>query len=150
MYYDYDKILKDNVNRKFFYSDYAGPKLVNGKADLENVKKRKELDEYYTLVTYREGDLLPEEYRALTVLKSEDNELFATINPQTAPRMNYICGDGGIQIISRLNDAAPGNSRYLLGPGPDTVELLDLVMEQYDGYMKEKNSVKETLENKEK
>ena len=81
-------------------------------------------------------------------LTSEDGELFATINLENAPRMHYICKYSSIQMISRLNDAAPGNSRYLLGPGPDTVELLDLVMEQYDGYMKEKNSAKANSVNK--
>ena len=51
-------------------------------------------------------------------------------------------------MISRLNDAAPGNYRYLLGPGPDTIELLDLVMEQYDGYMKDKSHQKQSQANK--
>lgn len=148
MYYNYDETFKSDSKRKFFYSDYVGPKLVNGKVNLANAKAREELDEYYALVTYQEGEELPKEYRTLTGLTSEDGELFATINLENAPRMHYICKYSSIQMISRLNDAAPGNSRYLLGPGPDTVELLDLVMEQYDGYMKEKNSAKANSVNK--
>lgn len=138
MYYNYDKIFKNDEKQKFFYSDYVGAKLVNGKINLEHAKARKELAEYYTLVSYQEGEELPKEYRRLSGLTSGDGELFATINLEHAPHMHYICRDGGIQMISRLNDAAPGNSRYLLGPGPDTVELLDLVMEQYDRYMNAK------------
>ena len=139
MYYNYDKIFKNDSKRKFFYSDYKGPKLVNGKVNLENAKIRKELDEYYALVAYQEREELPKEYRPLTGLISEDGELFATINLEYAPRMDYICRDSGIQMITRLNDAATGNYRYLLGPGPDTVELLDLVMEQYNGYIEDKS-----------
>lgn len=148
MYYNYDETFKSDAKRKFFYSDYVGPKLVNGKVNLKNAKEREELDEYYVLVTYQEDDELPKAYRPLIGLTSEDGELFATINLENAPRMHYICRDGGIQMISRLNDAAPGNYRYLLGPGPDTVELLDLVMEQYDGYMKSKSNQKQTQTNK--
>ncbi len=148
MYYNYDKIFQKDSKHKFFYSDYRGSKLIDGKVNLANAKERKELDEYYALVSYKEGEELPKEYRQLTGLASEDGELFATINLQETPRMDYICRDGGIQLISRLNDAALGNSRYLLGPGDDTVELLDLVMEQYDGYIKDKNSEKTTSVNK--
>lgn len=139
MYYNYDEAFKNDSKHKFFYSDYVGSKLVNGKVNLENAKEREELNEYYVLVTYQESEKLPKEYRQLTGLTGENGELFATINLENTPRMHYICRDGGIQMISRLNDAAPGNYRYLLGPGPDTVELLDLVMEQYDGYMKDKS-----------
>lgn len=150
MYYNYDETFKSDSKRKFFYSDYRGSKLVNGKVNVENAKERKKLDEYYVLVTYHEGEELPEGYRTLIALTGEDGELFATINPENAPHMHYICRDGGIQMISRLPDAAPGNSRYLLGPGPDEVELLELVMEQHDGYMKEKDSVKANQVNKDK
>ena len=139
MYYNYDKIFKKDAKEKFFYSDYVGAKLVDGKINLEYANARKELNEYYALVSYREGEDLPKEYRPLTRLTSEDGELFATINLENAPHMHYICRGCGIQMISRLNDAAPGNPRYLLGPGPDIVELLDLVMEQYDRYMKDKS-----------
>ena len=31
MYYNYDKIFKNDEKQKFFYSDYVGAKLVNGK-----------------------------------------------------------------------------------------------------------------------
>ena len=53
MYYNYDETFKSDSKRKYFYSDYVGPKLVNGKVNLENAKEREELGEYYVLVTYQ-------------------------------------------------------------------------------------------------
>lgn len=65
MYYNYDETFKSDSKRKFFYSDYVGPKLVNGKVNLKNAKEREELDEYYVLVTYQEDEELPKAYRPL-------------------------------------------------------------------------------------
>ena len=136
---DYDKIFEQNIDRKFFYTDYRGKKMVVGKISLTNAMARLSKDEYYTLVTYQEGEELPEEYIPLNGLESNNGTLFATYNPDVR-YLNYICRDGGIQIISRLPDLKPGNPRYLLGPGPETITLEDLIMEQYNEYIQTQES----------
>ena len=126
---DYDKIYEGNIDRKWFYSDYPGNKLVVGKISLKNAMARMNKNEYYALVTYNEGETLPEQYVAYDGLSSDDGTLFATINPDV--HVSSICHNGGIQMISRLG--RPDESiRYLLGPGPEKVYLDDLIQEQYD------------------
>lgn len=133
---DYDKIFESDINRKFFYSDYPGNKMMVGKISLENAIARMSKNEYYTLVTYQEGEVLPKEYIPLNGLESNDGTLFATLNPNI--RYLYdICRNGGIQRISRLPELEPGNPRYLLGPGPDIITLNDIIMEQYNLYIEE-------------
>lgn len=138
---NYDEIFEQNIEQEFFYTGYPGKKIVDGKISLNNAVARFSKEEYYTLVTYKEGDTLPEEYIPLSGLESNCGTLFATLNPNVH-YMNYICRNGGIQSISRLSDLESGNPRYLLGPGPDTVTLKDLVMEQYDTYIKTQESSK--------
>lgn len=136
---DYDKIFENDLDRKFFYTDYPGEKMVVGKISLSNAIARLSKNEHYTLVTYYEGDVLPEQYIPLDQLTSNDSTLFATLNPNM--HLWYICKeDGGIQRISRLPDLSSGSPNYLLGPGPDTVSLEDLVMKQYNEYIKTQTS----------
>ena len=136
---DYDRIFEIDLDRKFFYTDYPGKKMMVGRISLKNAIARLSKNEYYTLVTYTEGEELPEQYIPLSGFTSDDGTLFATINPNT--RFSDICRNGGIQRISRLFDLSPGNPNYLLGPGPDTVSLSDLVMEQYNKYNQEKTQI---------
>lgn len=131
---DFDELYNDDVNRKWFYSDYQGNKLVVGKISLNNAIARLNLNEYYTLVTYHEGDVLPEQYIPLDSLTSNDNTLFATVNPSIT--LWDICRNGGIQRITQLPDYKEEGPRYLLGPGPDIVLHSDLVMAQYEKYIK--------------
>ena len=51
-----------------------------------------------------------------------------------------ICMNGGIQRISRLPNSNSGSTNYLLGPGPNMVSLEDLIMEQYNEYLKSRIS----------
>lgn len=132
---DYDKIFENNLDRKFFFSNEPGNKIMVGKISLTNAMARLNKREYYTLVTYQEGDVLPEQYLPLSSLTSDDGTLFATINPNN--RFYYICQNGGIQMITRLPNLDSGSPSYLLGPGPETVSLDDLVMSQYEKYLKE-------------
>ena len=78
---DYDNIFKEDLNTKFFYTDRPGNKMVVGKISLENAKARLDKNEYYILVTYHEGETLPEQYIPLEMLRSNDGTLFATLNP---------------------------------------------------------------------
>lgn len=133
---DYDKIFEIDLNRKFFYTDYPGNKMVVGKISLKNAIARLGKHEYYTFVTYNEHEELPEQYIPLSEFKSDDGTLFATVNPNIP--FDDICINGGIQRISRLIDLDSGSPNYLLGPGPGTVSLLDLVIKQYDEYNKSK------------
>ena len=126
---DYDRIFEQNIDMKFFYTDYPGKKIVDGRISLENAIARLSKDEYYTLVTYCEGDVLPEQYLPISTLTSDDGTLFATLNPDTF--FYDICRNGGIQRISRMNDLSSGSPNYLLGPGPNTISLEEMVMEQY-------------------
>lgn len=126
---DYDKIYEGDISRKWFFSDYPGNKLVVGKISLENAKARMSNGEYYALVTYNEGETLPEQYVPYEGLTSDDGTLFATISPEI--NINYICIKSKIQMVTRLE--RPGESiRFLLGPGPEKVYLDDLIQEQYD------------------
>lgn len=131
---DYNKIFENNLDRRFFYTDYPGNKMVVGTINLNNAMARLSKNEYYTFVTYQKDDVLPEQYVPLSHLTSDDGTLFATVNPNT--RFFNICMDGGIQRISRLSDLSSGSPQYLLGPGPETVSLEELVMSQYDEYQK--------------
>lgn len=135
---DYDRIFEQNIDMKFFYTDYPGKKIVDGRISLENAIARLSKDEYYTLVTYCEGDVLPEQYLPISTLTSDDGTLFATLNPDTF--FYDICRNGGIQRISRMNDLSSGSPNYLLGPGPNTISLEEMVMEQYGKYKESKES----------
>ena len=137
---DYDKIFKDNLDREFFYSHYQGNKMMDGKISLSNAIARMKKGEYYTLVTYKEGEGLPKEYIPLSTLTSEDETLFATLNPNN--RYFYLCKNGGIQMISRLPNQENESPTYLLGPGPQTVTLDDLIMEQYEKFTKDQTTSK--------
>ena len=136
---DYDKIFERDINTDFFYSNYSGRKMVVGKINLNNAIARLSKNEFYTLVTYNEGEVLPEQYIPLNNLTSDDGTLFATLNPNIR-YINYICMNGGIQQISVLPQLNSGGPRYLLGPGPDIVTLEELIMSQYNKYMEEKVS----------
>ena len=136
---DYDKIFEQNIDRKFFYTDYPGKKMMVGKISLNHAIARLSKGEYYTLVTYQEGEKLPKEYIPLNGLTSEDGTLFATFNPGIR-YLHNICVNGGIQMISRLPDSKTGSPRYLLGPGPEIVTLEDLIMEQYNEYIQTQES----------
>ena len=61
-YINYDEVFKEDVTKKFFYSNYPGNKIVVGTISLRNAIARLNRDEYYTLVTYRDGDKLPAQY----------------------------------------------------------------------------------------
>lgn len=133
---NYDKIFEGDIERKFFYTDYRGPKLVVGYISLEKAIQRLSKEEYYVLVHYREGEELPIEYRPLPEYRDEDGTLFATVDPDFRPHFffHYICQNGGIQMISRLMDLEPGNPNYLLGPGPGEISLGNLINEQMVKY----------------
>ena len=135
---DYDAIFKDNIARKFFYTDYPGNKMVVGKISLKNALARMSMHEYYVLVTYMDGEKLPEQYIPLGELDSDDGTLFATINPGID--FTDICQKGGIQRISNITGLNSETPKYLLGPGPETVLLDDLIMEQYTKYYGKKVS----------
>lgn len=136
---DYDKIFEQDIERKFFYTDYPGKKMMVGRISLDKALARLSKDEYYVLVTYQDGEVLPEQYIPLSHLTSKDGTLFATFNPGIR-YMNNICTNGGIQMISRLTDLASGSPNYLLGPGPETVSLEDLIMAEYNSYIKSQTS----------
>ncbi len=137
---DYDKIFERNIDADFFYTNYQGNKLMEGRISLENAIARLSKNEHYVLVTYTQGQELPKEYIPLPTLQSDDETLFATVNPDL--RFWYICQNGGIQMISRLPNLPSGSPNYLLGPGndkgDDTVSLEGLVMKQHDKYMQDK------------
>lgn len=135
---DYDEIFENDLDRKFFYTDYPGKKMVDGKISLNNAIARLSKNEYYTLVTYYKEDVLPEQYIPLKELTSDDDTLFATLNPNI--NFSDICMNGGIKSISRLQDLSSGSPNYLLGPGPNTISLEDLVMKQYNEYLKTQTS----------
>ena len=136
---NYDRIFDEDINRKFFYTDYPGNKIMVGRVSLKNAIARLNMNEYYVLVNYHEGEELPREYMPLPSLTSEDGTLFATYNPKV--RFFDICMNGGIQRVSRLMDLSSGSPNYLLGtgqgPGPETLSLEEMVMEQYEEYVKE-------------
>ena len=112
---NYDKIFDQDVDRNFFYNEpgFRGRKLIVGVISINNAVERLKKDEYYTLVTYMDGEKLPEEYVPLDE-RLESGDLLATVNPKL--NMQDIVRNGGIQMISKLSNG----DEYLLGPGPDT------------------------------
>lgn len=130
---NYDKIFEKDINRNFFYNapEYRGNKLVEGSINLTNAIERLKKNEYYTLVTYIAGEELPKEYVSLNE-SLENGDLLATVNPNI--HLQNICKNGGIQTISELS-----NGEYLLGPGPNTFNLSELVEKQIDEYNAELN-----------
>ena len=131
---NYNKLFDENPDTEFFYNapGYRGNKMVVGMVSLKNAIARLDKDEFYTLVTYKEGQELPKQYKNV-LLDSQDDTLFASYNPDEV-RVSYICEDGGIQTVSRLADNEKG-ANYLLGPGPDEVSLNDLVIREYNKYL---------------
>ena len=133
---NFDKIYEEDINRKYFFTDYPGNKMMVGRISLEHAIERLKKQEYYVFLTYKEGETLPSEYIPLDNYKSEDGTLFATINPEIL--ITNICSNGGIQRISRIDRPGSVNPEYLLGPGPNTITVLDLVDEVYKKYTEEK------------
>lgn len=129
---DYNELFEKKPNAKFFYSDYPGTKLVVGSVNLENaINRMHNFSEYYTLVTYNDGEELPKQYVPCVGLETIEGVKFATINEDPrVVRVSNICQNGGIQLVSRF-DMGNERPKYLLGPGPETVELDDLIIEQY-------------------
>ena len=124
---NYDKIFDQDVDRNFFYNEpgFRGRKLIVGVISINNAVERLKKDEYYTLVTYMDGEKLPEEYVPLDE-RLESGDLLATVNPKL--NMQDIVRNGGIQMISKLSNG----DEYLLGPGPDTFYLSEMVQSQVD------------------
>jgi len=122
---DYDKIFETDINKKFFFTDYPGDKLMVGKISLENATARLGNHEYYAFVTYRQGQKLPEQYVPLGQFGDDSGTLYATINPNL--NLPYICENGGIQRLSRLPNTSNGSPNYLLGPGPEKISLETIV-----------------------
>ncbi len=141
---NYDDIFaKNGLDHEFYYNkgDYPKGIMVNGTISLANAKERLKRGEYYVLVTLHEGEILPPEYIFLKDVESVDDTFFATINPELNMRA-YSKDLGNIQLISRLNDSLEG-PRYLLGPGPDTLDVSALINEQIDIY---KNKYSDTMQ----
>lgn len=138
---NYDKIFEKDINKNFFYNapDYVGKKLVVGSINLSNAIERIKKDEYYTLVTYIDGEKLPDQYVPLDE-SLENGDLLATANP----KLNFqdICRNGGIQRITKLSNG----DEFLLGPGPDTFSLSALVKGQVNEFKESLNLEKETTE----
>ena len=153
---NFNKVFDENPNRKLHYNypGYDGNKLVVGTIRLKNAKIRMQepYNEYYVLVTYDSGELLPDGYVPISGYNNGDGKLFATINPNPYKyRMEDMCNyghPGGIQRVSRIDfgkqdwDNADINylvtiPEYLLGPGPDSVKLIDLIDGEYLSYCKE-------------
>ena len=134
---NYDKIFENDINKDFYFNapGYDGRKLMVGTINLSNAVERLKKDEYYTIVTYIDGETLPEEYVSLNE-RLDNGDLLATANPKKY--LQYICKDSGsIQTISQLS-----NSDYLLGPGPDTFNLSELVEKQVAELKAEKSQDK--------
>ncbi len=137
---DFNSIFEEDINYKFFFQDYLGNKMMVGRVNLEYAIERLKMNEYYSLVMYKEGDELPSEYVPLPELKSDDGTLFATFNPKLS--MNYICKNGGVQMISRISGPNAAFQTYLLGPGDEMVSTYDLINSIYEDY-KKKNTLEE-------
>ena len=134
---NYDKIFENDINKDFYFNapGYDGKKLIVGSINLSNAVERLKKDEYYTIVTYVDGEILPEEYVSLNE-RLDNGDLLATAKPKKY--LQYICKDSGsIQAISQLS-----NSDYLLGPGPDTFNLSELVEKQVAELKAEKSQDK--------
>ena len=118
---NYDIVFKNDPNKELLYSpqDYSGNKLMVGYISLSNAISRLEKGEFYTVVTYIDGEQLPKEYISLND-RLDNGCLVATVNPEI--RLDYICDEvGSIQEISKMQD-----SECLRGPGNETFNLMEL------------------------
>lgn len=145
-YVNYDKIYEDkDPNDGGYFADMPETKLSVGTASLDIAKVRAKKLDYFVLVTYKEGQELPETYRPLPaeLFPTDDGTLFATVNPTRQFMIHNIC-ISGIQRISRIDNPEDNDIKYLLGigkgPGPETVCLSDLILQQYEGYCREKDN----------
>lgn len=119
---NYDKVFEKDSNKESLYSpqDYPGNKLMVGYISLSNAMSRLQEGEFYTVVTYIDGEQLPKEYISLND-RLDNGCLVATVRPEI--RLDYICdGVGSIQGISKMQD-----SECLRGPGNETFNLMELV-----------------------
>ena len=99
---NYDKVFESNPNKESLYSpqDYPGNKLMVGCISLSNAMSRLQKGEFYTDVTYIDGEQLPKEYISLND-RLDNGCLVATVSPEI--RLDYICDDvGSIQRISKM------------------------------------------------
>ena len=139
---NYDKVFEINPNKELFYSsqDYPGNKLMVGYINFGNAIRRLEKGEFYTIVTYIDGEKLPKEYIPLDSL--DNGELVATVNPDV--QLQYICDAGSIQRITKMRD-----SNYFLGPGidkgNDEFNLLELAKKNL-AELKSKSTSKDIIE----
>ena len=129
---DYNSFFEKDINQDFSYTNYPGNKLIVGRLSLEKAKARMSKNEYYVLVTYKAGEVLPPEYILLNEYSKEDT-LFATVNPSI--HFNYMCVKSGARVISNSVDEGTTNPKYFINFGPVSVSLIDLVKEQYSKYM---------------
>ena len=140
---NYNELFNEDINREFIYNKEGYPKklLVNGYLDLDKAIKRLDKGEYYVLVSYHEGEKLPECYLPLS------NELIDFELPEgtslaifNANEMVYaFCNNSSIQLISKLPNSVRG-AKYMLGSGPDEIYLEDLVLEQLQNYKEKYHS----------
>lgn len=125
---NFDRIFDQEPDTNFFFNKPGyGPVLVDGVVSLKNALARMKKEEFYALVTYQDGETLPAEYSPLAT-QDDLSIRFATISDKA--RYYNISIGGGIQRVSQL----PGG-KLLLGPGPETVSLSDLVGNLYNEYV---------------
>ena len=135
---DYDRMLDEDPNEEFYYNDNKFPhkKLIAGYISLENALVRLNKGEYYVLVKTNGEEELPSGYIPLDS-KFETEEPMATIDPNM--HFPVLCRKGRIQIIAQL-PAKEDDAEYLLGPGPETITLSQLITEQLEAYKKNMSS----------
>ena len=135
---NYDKVFEDNINKEFFFNlpEYGKlNKIMSGYISLRNAKERLNKGEYYTLVSYIDGEKLPVEY--IPYATSKNGDLLATFNPNL--NMTAYCKDSSsIQKVSKIT-----NDRYMLGPGPDEISIFQILEGQENEYNEMSNLDKE-------
>lgn len=127
-----------NKDTKPFYDFQNSRKiLINGYNRLNNAMFRKTKGEYYILVRYQEGEVLPKEYvpindEILEYFGFDKQERFATINPEIC--FTTLINDSRIKRITRLDGLDDKNVQYIIGKGPEVISTLDLIYEQLEKY----------------
>lgn len=131
----------NNTKRAYYDSQISKKVLINGYNCLNNAKLCQIKGEYYILVNYQEEERLPEEYVPISeeIIESfgfDKSEHFATANPEL--NFTILNDDSRIKRITRVGIVNGFDSQYLIGLGPESFTISDLIEEQLEAYKRER------------
>jgi len=118
---------KPNMEHKPWHHQCSNGKydvLLCGYTDIETLRQRPEYEKYLVVI-HNEGDTLPDDYIKVAG---------ALPDGKIAARYDGLVGmmvhAGGMQLVSKLS-----NDRFLLGPGPEIMDMKAKTVEAIEEYI---------------